>query len=67
MAFLKSEFFPPHLAEYIPGFLFNKSISRPESSAIQTKFVFFEKNLDFINEFSSNVFPFSLGLLSLKL
>jgi len=50
----------------MPGFLSKISISRPESSAIQTKFVFFEKCFDFIIEFSSKVLPFSLGLLSLK-
>ena len=57
---------PAHLAEKIPGFLSNKSISRPESSAIQTKLDFFEKYLHLISEFSLNVFPFSAGLLRLK-
>ena len=41
-------------------------ISRPESSAIQTKLDFFEKYFDLIIEFSLNVFPFSAGLLRLK-
>ena len=42
------------------------SISSPESSARQIKFVFLEKYLDLINEFCLNVFPFSLGLLRLN-
>ncbi len=42
------------------------SISRPESSARQINFVFFEKYLDFMIEFSVNVSPSSLGLLSLN-
>ena len=42
------------------------SISKPESSARHIKFVFFEKNLDFIREFSLNVFPVSSGLFNLK-
>ena len=66
MAFLKFEFFPPHLAECIPGFFPSISTSRPESSAKHIKLVFFEKYFDFINEFSSKVLPFSIGLLSLK-
>ena len=63
---LKSPLDPPHLAEKIPGFLSKQSISRPESSAIQTKFDFFEKYLDLINEFSLNVCPVSTGLLRSK-
>ena len=46
----------------IPGSPFNKSISKPESSEIQIRFVFFEKYEAFINEFSSNVFPVSGGV-----
>ena len=42
------------------------SISSPESSARQIFFVFFEKYLDFMIEFSVNVSPSSLGLLSLN-
>jgi len=42
------------------------SISSPESSARHINFVFFEKCLDFISEFSVNVSPFSIGLLSLN-
>ena len=63
---LKSPLDPAHLAEKIPGFLSKQSISKPESSAIQTKLDFFEKYLDLINEFSLNVCPFSAGLLRLK-
>ena len=63
---LKSPLGPPHLAEKIPGFLLRQSISKPESSAKQIKFVFFEKYLAFNNEFSLKEFPFSAGLLSLK-
>ena len=66
IALLKSPLDPAHLAEKIPGFLSKQSISRPESSAIQTKLDFFEKYLDLINEFSLKVFPFSTGLLRLK-
>ena len=64
---LKSELAPPHLAEKIPGFLFNRSISNPESSAKQTRLVLLEKYFDLINEFCLKVLPFSLGLLSLNL
>jgi hypothetical protein len=42
------------------------SISSPESSARQIFLVFFEKYLDFMIEFSVNVSPSSLGLLSLN-
>ena len=66
MALLKSEFLPPHLAEYIPGFLFKISISKPESSAKHIKFVFLEKYFDLIKEFSLNDLPFSLGLFNLN-
>ena len=41
------------------------SISSPESSARHSNFVFFEKCLDFMIEFSVTVRPFSLGLLRL--
>ena len=67
IALLKSPSGPAHLAEKMPGFLFRQSISKPESSAKQTKFVFFEKYLAFNNEFSLKEFPFSTGLLSLNL
>ena len=39
---LKLLFFPPHLAENIPGALSKQFISSPESSAIQIFLVFFE-------------------------
>jgi hypothetical protein len=51
----------------MPGFLSNRSISKPESSAKHIRPVFFEKCLDFIREFSLNVFPFSVGLFRLNL
>ena len=54
------------LEEKIPGFLFKILISKPESSAKQIIFFFFEKNLALIKEFSLNDFPFSFGLLSFK-
>ena len=38
-------------------------ISKPESSAKQVIFVFLEKYLALIKEFSLKVFPFSMGLL----
>ena len=50
----------------MPGFLLRRSISKPESSARQNRFVFFEKYFDFIREFCSKVLPFSLGLLRLN-
>ena len=40
-----------------------RSISNPESSDKQTKFVFFEKYEALINEFSSKLFPVSSGVL----
>ena len=50
----------------MPGLLSKISISNPESSARQIRFVFFEKNFDLIIEFCAKVFPFSTGLLMLK-
>ena len=66
MALLKFNFFPAHRAEKIPGFLFKMSISKPESSARQIRFVFFEKYWDLMREFSLKVFPVSLGLFKLN-
>ena len=50
----------------MPGALFKRSISRPESSAIQIFFDFLEKYLALINEFCKKVFPVSFGLDKLK-
>ncbi|SVC39829.1 uncharacterized protein METZ01_LOCUS292683 [marine metagenome] len=66
IAVLKLPLAPAHLEEKIPGFLFKTLISKPESSAKQIIFVFFEKNLALIKEFSLNDFPFSFGLLSFR-
>ena len=66
MAFLKSLFVPPHLADFIPGLLFKMSISNPESSAKQIKLDFLEKYFDFIKEFCSKVLPISRGLFKLN-
>ena len=53
-------------AEYIPGAPSKASISSPESSDKQIIFDFLEKYLALIKEFSTKVFPFSMGLLILK-
>ena len=54
------------LEEKIPGFLFKTLISKPESSAKQVIFVFFEKYLALIIELSLKDVPFSFGLLSFR-
>ena len=60
IALSKLLFLPPHLAEKIPGLLFNILISRPESSEMHIFFDLFEKNLALISEFSCKDFPSSM-------
>ena len=50
----------------MPGALSKRSISRPESSAMQIFFDFLEKYLALINEFCKKVLPVSFGLDKLK-
>ena len=67
IAFLKPPFCFANLAEYIPGFLFNAKISKPESSESEINFDFLKKKLAFNSEFDLKDLPVSFGAFIFKL
>ena len=64
---MKSKFFPPHLEENIPGFLFKAVIQSPESSEITGIFVNVEKYFALSLALPVKVLAVSFGLFIFNL